>query len=98
MRVRTLLLALALAGFGGAAIADDATDIVGRILEQLEVAPQGDGARVAVRFGCPLRYASHFPSMAVTELRISLAPLPGCLPTDVVDSALRAAAGGNPFL
>ena len=31
--------------------------------------------------------------MAVTELRISLAPLPGCLPTDVVDSALRAAAG-----
>lgn len=93
MSMRILLLALALAGFGGVAIADDATDIVGRVLEQLEVAPQGDGARVSVRFGCPLRYASHFPSMAVTELRISLAPLPGCLPTDVVDSALRAAAG-----
>ncbi len=31
--------------------------------------------------------------MAVTELRISLAPLPGCLPTDDVDSALRAASG-----
>jgi hypothetical protein len=93
MLVRSLLLALALAGIGGTAAADDAADIVGRVLEQLEVTPQGDGARVSVRFGCPLRYASHFPSAAVTELRISLAPLPGCLPTDVVDSALRAAAG-----
>jgi hypothetical protein len=56
--------------------------------------PQGNGAPVAVRFGCPLRYSSHFPATGATELRISLVPLPGCLPTDIVDSALRA-PGGN---
>lgn len=93
MRIGVALLASALAGIGGPAAADDASDIAGRVLEQVEVIPRGDGARVLVRFGCPLRYASHFPSTAVTELRISLVPMPGCLPTDVVDSALRASAG-----
>jgi hypothetical protein len=93
VRIRATLLALTLTGIGGLAAADDASDIAGRVLEQVEVIPRGDGARVAVRFGCPLRYASHFPSTAVTELRISLVPLPGCLPTDVLDSALRASAG-----
>jgi hypothetical protein len=93
MRIGIALLASALAGIGGFAAADDASDIAGRVLEQVEVIPRGDGARVAVRFGCPLRYASHFPSTAVTELRISLVPMPGCLPTGVVDSALRASAG-----
>jgi hypothetical protein len=93
MRIGIALLASALACIGGFAAADDASDIAGRVLEQVEVIPRGDGARVSVRFGCPLRYASHFPSTAVTELRISLVPLPGCLPTDVVDSALRASAG-----
>jgi hypothetical protein len=93
MRTWILLLACALAGLGGVATADDASDIAGRVLEQVEVVPLGDGARVSIRFGCPLRYSSHFPSTAVTELRISLVPLPGCLPTDVVDSALRAPAG-----
>lgn len=91
--MRPFILMCCLAGAAGAALADDATDIAGRVLEQVEVIPRGDGARVAVRFGCPLRYASHFPSTAVTELRISLVPLPGCQPTDIVDSALRAAAG-----
>jgi hypothetical protein len=94
MRAGIALLACALAGIGRYAAADDAADIAGRVLEQVEVMPQGNGARVAVRFGCPLRYSSHFPSTGVTELRISLVPLPGCLPTDVVDSALRA-PGGN---
>lgn len=94
MRAWTLALASTIAGFGGIAAADDAAlDIAGRVLEQVEVMPQGDGARVSVRFGCPLRYSSHFPSSGVIELRISLVPLPGCLPTDVVDSALRAATG-----
>ena len=93
MRTWILLLACALAGLGGVATADDASDIAGRVLEQVEVVPLGDGARVSVHFGCPLRYSSHFPSAAVTELRISLVPLPGCLPTDIVDSALRAPAG-----
>jgi hypothetical protein len=94
MHVRTLLLACMVAGLGGVAAADDASDIAGRVLEQIEVMPQSNGARVSVRFGCPLRYSSHFPSTGVTELRISLVPLPGCLPTDIVDSALRA-SGGN---
>ena len=89
-----MLLAFALAGLGRFAAADDASDIAGRVLEQVEVMPQSNGARVAVRFGCPLRYSSHFPSTGVTELRISLVPMPGCLPTDIVDSALRA-PGGN---
>jgi hypothetical protein len=93
MRTRTLLLALTLAGTCGAGAADDAPDIAGRVLEQVEVIPRGEGARVSVRFGCRLRYASHFPTTAVTELRISLVALPGCQPGDVVDSALRAAAG-----
>jgi len=93
MRAWTLLLACVLAGIGGSAAADDASDIAGRVLEQVEVMPLGDGARVSVRFGCPLRYSSHFPATGATELRISLVPLPGCLPTDVVDSALRAPAG-----
>jgi len=93
LRIGPALLAFALAGIGGPATADDAADIAGRVLEQVEVIPRGDGARVAVRFSCPLRYASHFPSTTVTELRISLVPLPGCQPGAVVDSALRASAG-----
>ncbi len=92
MRTWTVLLAIVLAGLGRPAAADDASDIAGRVLEQVEVMPLGDGARVSVRFGCPLRYASHFPTTAITDLRISLVPLPGCLPTDFVDSALRAPA------
>ncbi len=94
MHIRPLLLACMIAGLGGVAAADDASDIAGRVLEQVEVMPLGNGARVAVRFGCPLRYSSHFPATGATELRISLVPLPGCLPTDIVDSALRA-PGGN---
>jgi hypothetical protein len=93
MRTFGFLLACLLAGLGGVATADDASDIAGRVLEQVEVMPLGDGARVSVRFGCPLRYSTHFPSTAVTDLRISLVPLPGCLPTDVVESALRAPSG-----
>jgi hypothetical protein len=92
-RAWTVLLACALIGLGRSAAADDAADIAGRVLEQVEVMPQGNGARVAVRFGCPLRYSSHFPATGATELRISLVPLPGCLPTDIADSALRAPAG-----
>jgi hypothetical protein len=94
MHIRSWLLACMIAGFGGVAAADDASDIAGRILEQVDVMPQGNGARVSVRFGCPLRYSSHFPATGATELRISLVPLPGCLPTDFVDSALHA-PGGN---
>lgn len=93
MRAGTLLLACMVAGLGGGAAADDASDMAGRILEQVEVVALGDGSRVSVRFGCPLRYSSHFPATGATEFRISLVPLPGCLPTDVVDSALRAPSG-----
>ncbi len=93
MRAWAVLLACVLASLGPPAAADDAADIAGRVLEEVEVVALGDGARVSVRFGCPLRYSSHFPATAATELRISLVPLPGCLPTDIVDNALRAPAG-----
>ena len=94
MRTWTALLAFVLAGFGGFAVADDASGIPGRALQDLEVVQLGDGARVSVRFSCPLRYATHFPATQATDLRISLVPLPGCLAAGVVmESALQAPAG-----
>ena len=94
MRTWTALLALVLGGFGGFAVADDASGISGRALQDLEVVQLGDGARVSVRFGCPLRYTTHFPATQVTDLRISLVPLPGCVAAGVVmDGALQAPAG-----
>ena len=74
------------------ATADDA-DFSSRILDQVDVTPVGSGSRVLVRFGCQLRYTSHFPSKSVTELRISLTPLPGCGPVDPAGTGLRAPAG-----
>jgi tetratricopeptide (TPR) repeat protein len=98
MPARSTLVLWLLLGAVTAAAADDAGvggigGVDGPILQQLDVVPIGNGARVAVRFGCPLRYTSHFPSKAVIELRISLAPLPGCIRTDLEASGLRAAAG-----
>lgn len=93
MRAATLLLAGVIAGAGQAAAGDDASDGAVRPLNQVEVVALGEGARVSVRFGCPLRYSSHFPATQLTELRISLVPLPGCLPADVAQTAIRASAG-----
>jgi tetratricopeptide repeat protein len=93
VRVWIMLLACVLASSGRNAFADDASGIASRVLDQVEVVQLGEGARVSVRFGCPLRYTTHFPPTDATELRISLVPLPGCLPTDIVDSALQAPAG-----
>jgi hypothetical protein len=94
MRTWTVLLAFVFAGFGGFAAADDASDFTGRALQELEVVRLGDGARVSVRFGCPLRYTTHFPAKQVTDLRISLVPLPGCLAAGaVMDGVLQAPAG-----
>ncbi len=93
MRAFSVLLACALAGFGRPAVADDASDFSARLLEQVEVVPLGDGARVSLRFGCPLRYSTHFPATGATDLRVSLVPLPGCLPAEVVDSVLHAPPG-----
>jgi len=92
MSMRYPLLLGVLLGWSATAIADDA-GLAGRLLEQVEVTSLGNGARVLVRFGCPLRYTSHFPARSLTELRISLTPLPGCDPIDTVDSGLRAVAG-----
>ncbi len=64
-----------------------------RLLEEVEVAALSNGARVSIRFGCTLRYTSHFPAKGLTELRVSLAPLPGCGPLDPAESGLRAPAG-----
>jgi len=93
MRAWAMLMACLLASAGRFAAADETSEIGSRVLAQLEVVALGDGARVSVRFNCPLRYTSHFPATAATELRISLVPLPGCLPASIADSALRAPAG-----
>ncbi len=94
MRVWTMLLACVVASIGRSAVADDASGIASRVLEQVEVVPLGDGARVSIRFACPLRYTTHFPATQVTDLRISLVPLPGCLAAGaVMEGALQASAG-----
>jgi hypothetical protein len=77
----------------GAALADDMPAEDARLLDQVDVVPVGEGARVSVRFGCPLRYASHFPESSLTELRISLAALPGCPPSSLAEVAVNAPAG-----
>ena len=94
MRARASLLACALLGLSGLALADALAGIPGRALQELEVVRLGDGARVSVRFGCPLRYTTHFPASQLTELRISLVPLPECLGSGVVmDGVIQAPAG-----
>lgn len=94
MRVWTILLACVVASTGRFAIADDASGIQGRALQDLEVVQLGDGARVSVRFACPLRYTTHFPATQASDLRISLVPLPGCLASGIVmEGALQAPAG-----
>jgi len=92
MTTRSVVLLCVLLGCGMTASADDA-DMGDRILEQLDVTALGNGARVFIRFGCPLRYTSHFPARSLTELRVSLTPLPGCGAGDPAGSGLRAAAG-----
>lgn len=74
--------------------ADDA-GIVGDdpLLQRVDVVALGGGSRVSVTFGCQLRYTSHFPSRRVTDLRISLAPLPGCAAEELRSSVRRAPAG-----
>jgi len=88
---RAVLVACALlAGAPLAATADEA-GFEGRILDEVEVRALSNGARVSVRFACPIRYAGHFPSTALTELRISLTSGPDCGPVDPAGYGLRAA-------
>jgi tetratricopeptide (TPR) repeat protein len=88
------MLALVLTAVGGALpLPAVAIDSGGPLLQQLDVVALGDGARVSTRFGCPLRYTSHFPAKSTTELRISLVPLTGCAPRDLESGVVRAAAG-----
>jgi tetratricopeptide (TPR) repeat protein len=94
LRTFVSLLAIVLAGLTATARADDASDLPGRALQDLDVASLGEGARVSIRFGCPLRYATHFPAEQATELRISLVPLPGCLAAGMaLEGAMQAPAG-----
>jgi hypothetical protein len=90
MRVAVVALSVVLAG---AALADAPPEAAARALARVDVAQVGDGARVTVLFGCPLRYSSHFPESPLTELRVSLVPLPGCTPTALTETAIRAPAG-----
>jgi hypothetical protein len=92
MGKRFAVLLCALLGTVGVAFADDA-GLDARVLQQVDVTPVGNGARISVRFGCQLRYTSHFPANALTELRISLAPLPGCEGMDPAGAGLRAPDG-----
>ncbi len=90
MRVAAVALSIVLAG---TALADAAPEAPARALARVDVTQVGDGARVTVLFGCPLRYTSHFPESPATELRISLVPLPGCSPAALSEAAIRAPAG-----
>ncbi len=90
MRVASLTLCVTLAG---AALADAPPEAAARALARVDVAAVGEGARVAVTFGCPLRYSSHFPETALTELRVSLVALPGCTPAALAETAIRAPSG-----
>ena len=92
MRLRSITLLCLILGTAPLALADDAS-LRGRLLEQVDVTALGSGARVLVRFGCPLRYTSHFPARSLTELRISLTPLPGCPALDPAGTGLSADAG-----
>jgi hypothetical protein len=93
MSMRRVLMLSVLLGSSATALADDAGDVEGRFLEQVDVTSIGNGARVMVRFGCPLRYTSHFPAKSLTELRVSLTPLPGCPAADSAGSGLTAETG-----
>lgn len=90
MRRAVAALSMVLAG---AALADAPPEAPARALSRVDVAPVGDGARVTVMFGCPLRYSSHFPESPLTELRVSLVPLPGCPTVALAEAAVRAPAG-----
>jgi hypothetical protein len=90
MRVAAVALSFVLAG---TALADAQPEAPARALARVDVTQVGDGARVTVLFGCPLRYSSHFPESPLTEMRISLVPLPGCTPAALSEVAIRAPAG-----
>jgi hypothetical protein len=93
MRIVCPILLCLLLASATVALADDA-GLQSPVLEQVDVTPLGNGARVTIRFSCQLRYTSHFPAKSLTELRVSLSPLPGCLPGDPAGAGWRA-DGGN---
>lgn len=92
MRWRSALLLGSMLLPGPVALADDAA-APDQLLQQVEVSPLSDGARVVVHFSCPLRYTSHFPSKSLTELRISLAAQPECGSVAAPGNELRAPTG-----
>ena len=47
-------------------------------IRQVDVGGGGGRGEVVIRFACPMRYLSHFPLRAGDEVRIALAPMPGC--------------------
>jgi hypothetical protein len=83
-------------------------------IRQVDVNGGAGKGEVVVRFACPMRYLSHFPLRAGDELRIALAPLPGCpsglaaaresMPGDGINPArlmgteFDGGGGGNPIL
>ncbi len=47
-------------------------------VRQVDIGGGNGRGEVVIRFACPMRYLSHFPLRAGDEVRIALAPLPGC--------------------
>lgn len=106
--LRALFATLALA------VASTAVGQESQWVRQVDVNGGGGKGEVVIRFACPMRYVSHFPLRAGDELRIALAPLPGCpaglaearesMPNDGINPARLMAtefdggAGGNPIL
>ena len=83
-------------------------------IRQVDVGGGGGRGEVVIRFACPMRYLSHFPLRAGDEVRIALAPMPGCpeglqlahesLPSDginparLLDTEFDGSVGVNPIL
>ena len=111
MRLATLA-AVALLGLAGAV--EPASAQESHWIRQVDVGGGGGRGEVVIRFVCPMRYLSHFPLRAGDEVRIALAPLPGCpeglqlahesMPSDGINPARLMAtefdgsSGVNPIL
>lgn len=89
-RAGALALGFAIAGavHQPAAIAQDS-----QWIRQVDITGGSGRGEVVIRFACPMRYLSHFPLRAGDELRIALAPLPGC-PDGIKDARESMPANG----
>ena len=106
--------AAAIAWYGLLAMVQPAHAQEAHFIRQVDVGGGAGRGEVVIRFACPMRYLSHFPLRAGDELRIALAPLPGCpdglqlahesMPSDGINPArlmgteFDGGSGVNPIL